>query len=106
MYLFMAVAYVLGGALLGVGLYLTRQDAFPAWWRSWMLWPLIRVTPGVTHLQGWAGVALGLSILAIGFTPLVPELVGGGLVLAAIAGYLVGAFLFVYSTYLSRRMAR
>lgn len=101
----MASAYVLGGALLGVGLYLTRQDAFPSWWRTWMLWPLVRLTPTVTHLQGWAGVALGLSILAIGFTPVVPEIVGGLLVLAAVAAYLAGAVLFVYSTYLSRRVA-
>jgi energy-converting hydrogenase Eha subunit A len=60
----------------------------------------------VTHLQGWAGVALGVSILAIGFTPVVPEILGGVLVLVAMVGYLAGAVLFVYSTYLSRRVAR
>src|SRR6266851_4920352 len=77
MYLLMAAAFVLGAVLLGVGLYLTRQDEFPHWWRSWMLWPLVEVTPRVTHLQGWAGVALGLSILAIGLTPVVPEVLVG-----------------------------
>jgi len=60
----------------------------------------------VTHLQGWAGAALGVSILAIGFTPVVPEVLGGVLVLVAVVGYLAGAVLFVYSTYLSRRVAR
>ena len=102
----MAIAYVLGGALLGAGLYLTRQESFPSWWRAWMLWPLVRVTPRVTHLQGWAAVGLGVSILAIGFTPIVPEIVGGVLVLAAMVAYLAGAVLFVYGTYLSRRVAR
>src|SRR5258708_10724550 len=71
-----------------------------------MLWPLVEVTPKVTHLQGWAGTALGVSILAIGFTPVVPEILGGVLVLVAMVGYLAGAVLFVYSTYLSRRAAR
>ncbi len=106
MYLLMAAAFALGAVLLGVGLYLTRQDEFPHWWRSWMLWPLVEVTPRVTHLQGWAGVALGVSILAIGLTPVVPEVLGGALVLVAMLGYLAGAVLFVYSTYLSRRVAR
>ena len=103
MYLFMAVAYVLGGALLGAGLYLVRRDDFPSWWQDWMLWPLVRVTPRVTHLQGWAGIALGVSILALGFTPVVPEVVGGVLVLLALLAYLAGVALFGYSAYLSRR---
>jgi hypothetical protein len=106
MYLLMTAAFVLGGILLGVGLYLTRQDEFPHWWRSWMLWPLVEVTPMVTHLQGWASVALGASVLAIAFTQVVPEIVGGVLVLIAMVGYLSGAVLFVYSAYLSRRVAR
>src|SRR5258708_6850747 len=99
-------AFVLGGVLLGGGLHLTRPDEFPHWGRSWMLWPLVEVTPRVTHLQGWAGAALGVSILAIGFTPVVPDILGGVLVLVAMLGYLAGAVLFVYSTYLSRRVAR
>jgi hypothetical protein len=71
-----------------------------------MLWPLVRVTPRVTHLQGWAAVGLGASILAIGFTPIVPDFVGGLLVLAALLAYLTGVVLFLYSTWLSRRVAR
>ncbi len=104
-YLVMAIAYVLGGALLGAGVYLTRHDDFPSWWQPWMLWPLVRVTPRVTHLQGWAGVALGVSILALGFTPVVPEIVGGVLVLLAVLAYVAGVALFGYSAYLSRRAA-
>jgi hypothetical protein len=49
---------------------------------------------------------LGLSILAIGFTPIVPETAAGGLVLAAMVAYVVAVALFLYSTWLSRRMAR
>lgn len=105
MYLFIAVAYVLGGALVGAGIYLMRRDEFPSWWRRWLLWPLIRVTPQVTHLQGWAAMSLGLSVLAIGFTPIVPEIVGGVLVLLAILAYVVAAVLFGYSAYISRRAA-
>src|SRR5260370_36015053 len=99
MYLLMAAAFVLGAVLLGVGLYLTRQDEFPRWWRSWMLWPLLAVPPRVTHLQAWAGVALGVSILAIGLTPVVPEVPGVVLVLVAMVANLAGTALCVYSTY-------
>ena len=99
MYLLMGVAYVVGGALLGAGLYLLRHGDVP----RWMLLPFIRATPRVTHLQGWVGVALGASILAVGFTPVVPEVVGGLLVLLAMVAYVVGAVLFAYSAYLSRR---
>ena len=105
-YLVMAAAYVLGAALLAVGLFLVRRSTFPDWWKGWMLWPLVRVTPRVTRLQGWAAVGLGVSILAIGFTPIVPDLVGGLLVLAALLAYLAGVLLFLYSTWLSRRVAR
>ena len=103
-YLVMGAAYVLGAALLGLGLYLVRQDGFPDWWKGWMLWPLVAVTPRVTHLQGWAALAIGLSILAIGFTPLVPDLIGGALVLGALVAYVAGVGLFLYSTWLSRRV--
>jgi hypothetical protein len=102
-YLLMGAAYVVGGALVGGGFYIARRDHFPSWWQHWMLWPLVRVTPRVTHFQGWAFVALGASILAIGFTPLVPETVGGVLVLLALGSYVAGVALFAYSTYLSRR---
>jgi hypothetical protein len=103
MYLGMAGAYVLGGALVGAGLYLSRQDDFPAWWQRWMLWPLVTVSSRVVHLQAWAGIALGGSILAVGFTPVVPEIVGGVLVLVAMLAYLAGVALFAYSAYVSRR---
>lgn len=106
MYVLMALAYVVGGGLLGAGLYLIRNEAFPSWWPGWLLLPFVRATPRVTHLQGWVGVALGASILAVGFTPVVPEVVGGLLVLGAVIAYLVAVVLFVYSTYLSRRIAR
>jgi hypothetical protein len=102
-YTLMAFAYVVGAALAAVGFFLTRQEAFPGWWRPWMMWPLVRQTPHVIHLMGWAGVALGGSILAIGFTPLVSEVLGGVLVLLAMLAYLAGVVLFAYSTYLSRR---
>src|SRR5260370_37681659 len=106
MYLLMAAVFVVGAVLLGVGLYLPRQDEFPHWWRSWMLWPLVEATPRVTHLQGWAGVALGVSILAIGFTPVVPEVLGGRRVLLPMAGYRAGTGLFVGGAQLAPQRGR
>lgn len=99
----LALVYLVGGAFLGAGIYLVMSGSFPGWWVRRMLWPLVRVTPTVTHLQGWAAVGLGASVLAIGFTTIVPEIVGGVLVLLAVAAYLAGVGLFVYSTWLSRR---
>jgi len=94
------VAYVSGTVLIGAGLYLIMRGTFPAWWQRRFLWPLVRVTPGVAHLQGWAAVGLGGSILAIVFTPVAPDGIAGILVLAALAAYLVGLVLFVVSTWL------
>jgi len=105
-YVVQGLAYVPGGALLGAGVYLLMRGSFPGWWRERMLWPLVQVTPAVARLQGWAAVLLGLSILAIGFTPIVPEIAGGVLVLAAMLAYLAAVALFLYSTWLSRRVAR
>lgn len=100
------LAYVAGGALLGVGAYLVLRGDFPGWWRERLLWPLVLVTPAVARLQGWSAVALGLSILAIGFTPVVPEIAAGGLAWLAMVAYLAAVALFICSAWLSRRMAR
>ncbi|MGA7911563.1 MAG: hypothetical protein WB682_03495 [Candidatus Dormiibacterota bacterium] len=105
-YLAQGLAYVAGGALLGGGAYLLMRGDFPGWWRERLLWPLVAVTPAVVRFQGWAAVGLGLSILAIGFTPIVPEIAAGGLVLVAMVAYLAAVVLFLYSTWLSRKVAR
>ncbi len=68
-----------------------------------MLWPVKHVTPGVARLQGATLVGLGLSAVAIGLSMWVSELTGGVLVVVAMAAYLLGAGLYVYSTWLSRR---
>ena len=95
-----------GGILLiGAGLYLVLRGTFPAWWRQRMLWPLVRVTPHVAHLQGWAAVALGISILSIVLTTVAPALVAGVLVVFAFVAYLGGVALYLFSTWLSRRPA-
>ena len=104
-YVVEGLAYVGGTMLIGAGLYLVLRGNFPAWWRRRLLWPLVRVTPTVSHLQGWAAIGLGVSIIAIVFTTVAPEVVGGVLVLLAMACYLVGVGLFVFSTWLSRRPA-
>lgn len=96
--------YVVGGSFLGIGLYLVIRGSFPGWWMQWMLWPVKRVTPGVARLQGVTAIGLGASIVAIGLSMWVSAVVGGLLVLIAMAAYLFGAGLFVYSTWLSRRM--
>jgi hypothetical protein len=70
---------------------------------EWMLWPVKQVTPQIARLQGLTVVGLGASIVAIGFSTWVSQFLGGLLVVLAIAAYLVGAGLYVYSTWLSRR---
>jgi len=104
-YVLEGVAYVSGTVLIGAGLFLIMRGTFPAWWQRRFLWPLVRVTPAVARLQGWAAIGLGGSILAIVFTSVAPDGIAGILVLAALAAYLVGLVLFVVSTWLSRRPA-
>ena len=104
-YVVEGVAYVSGTVLIGAGLYLIMRGTFPAWSQRRLLWPLVRVTPAVAHLQGWAAVGLGISILAIVFTSVAPDGIAGILVVAAMAAYLVGLVLFLFSTWLSRRRA-
>ena len=99
------IAYVSGACLIGAGLYLILRGSFPAWWQRRLLWPLVRVTPRVSRLQGWAAIGLGASILAIVFSSVVSESVAGILVLVALAAYLIGLLLFLFSTWLSRRPA-
>jgi hypothetical protein len=101
----LALTYVLGGMVFASGVYLVLHNTFPSWWRGWMLWPLVRVTPTVTHFQGWAAVTYGGSILLIGFAFLSPAYLAGLLFVAAVLAYLAGTFLFIYSTYVSRKRA-
>jgi hypothetical protein len=99
----LGISYAVGAPLLGIGLYIVLRGSFPGWWMEWMLWPVKHVTPGVARLQGATVVGLGLSAVAIGLSMWVSEFVGGLLVVVAIAAYLAGAGLYVYSTWLSRR---
>lgn len=99
------VAYVGGTVLIGAGLYLVMRGTFPAWWQQRLMWPLVHLTPRVSHLQGWASVALGVSILAIVFTTVAPAGTAGALALLAFAAYLGGVALYLFSTWLSRRPA-
>ena len=99
------IAYVAGSLLIAAGLYLVLRGSFPGWWRQRLLWPLVRVTPRVSHLQGWAAVALGISIIALVFTTVVSELLGGALVVLALVAYIGAVVLYLFSTWLSRRPA-
>jgi hypothetical protein len=104
-YVVEGVASVGGTVLIGAGLYLVVRGTVPAWWRQRMLWPLVNVTPRVSHLQGWAAVALGISILSIVFTTVAPDVVAGILVVVGFVAYLGGVALYLFSTWLSRRPA-
>jgi hypothetical protein len=99
------VAYVAGTALIAAGVYLVMRGAFPAWWSPRLLWPLVNVTRRVSHLHGWAAIALGVSIIAIVFATAAGDVVSGLLVMVAIAFYLLALALFLFSTWLSRRRA-
>lgn len=102
----LGISYAVGGPLLGIGLYIVFRGSFPGWWMEWMLWPVKRVTPGVARLQGATVIGLGASIVAIGLSTSVSQFMGGLLVLVAMTAYLLGAGLYVYSAWLSRRGAR
>ncbi|MDQ2943870.1 MAG: hypothetical protein M3R21_09420 [Candidatus Dormibacteraeota bacterium] len=104
-YAVLGLAYAVGGAFLGAGIYLVISGSFPGWCKEWMLRPVAVVTPAVARFLGSAAIALGASVVAIGFSTIVPELVGGILVLVAITAYLIGVGLFAYGTLLSRRVA-
>ena len=99
------VAYVGGALLIGAGIFLVMRGTFPSGWNNRLVWPLANVTPIVARLQGWAAIAVGASIIAIVFTTVAPTMLGGILVIAAIAAYLVAVVLFLFSTWLSRRPA-
>jgi hypothetical protein len=105
-YLLEGVAYVSGVFMIGGGVYLVMRGGFPGWWAGRLVWPLRQVTPAVARLQGWAVIGLGVSLLAIVFTTVAPAVVGGILVMGAIAAYSAGLVLFVFSTWLSRRVSR
>lgn len=104
-YVVEGLAYVGGTILIGAGLYLLMRGNFPGWWQRRLLWPLDRVTPRVSHLQGLAAIGVGASLLAIVFTTVAPQAVGGALVLGAIAFYVMAVALYLISTWLSRRPA-
>lgn len=89
--------------MIGAGLYLIIRGRFPAWWERRLLWPLVQVTPRISHLQGLVALGLGASILAIAFSTVVPQDAGAILVLVAFAVYLAAVALFFFSTWLSRR---
>jgi hypothetical protein len=102
-YVVEGAAYVGGTVLIAAGVYLILRGTFPAWWQRRLLWPLVRVTPTVAHLQGYAAIVLGVSVLAIVFTTVAPMVVAGFLVILALAAYLVAVVLFLFSTWKSRR---
>src|SRR2546430_2295705 len=104
-YVVEAVAYLSGAFLIGAGLYLLMRGTFPGWWPERLPWPLVRVTPFVARLQGLAAVGLGASIVVIVFTSIVPETVGGILVLAALVAYVLALLIYLFSAWLSRRTA-
>jgi hypothetical protein len=104
-YLVEGAAYVGGTVLIAVGAYLVMRGSFPEWWGRRLLWPLVRVTPRVSHLQGWAVIGLGASILALVFTTVAPDPLAGLLVAFALTMYFLAVVLFLLSTWLSRRPA-
>lgn len=101
-----AVAYVGGTMLIASGVYLVMRGTFPTWWRRRLLWPLVNLTPRVSHLQGWAAIGLGASVIAIVFSTAAGDVVAGLLVVFALALYALAVGLFLLSTWLSRRIAR
>jgi len=98
----LVLTYVFGAAIFATGLYLIGRREFP-WWltRGWF-WPLAQVIPRVAYLQGWAGVALGTSVIAMGLGAMLQGVVGGLLVTLGIVAYVAGLLIFGYSAFVSR----
>lgn len=97
------LAYVAGSLMLGMGVFLVLTGHFPAWWRARLLWPVARPTAAVAHVMGLAAILIGASVLAVGFSLILPEVAAGILVLVAIAAYVVGLVLYALSAWISRR---
>ena len=95
--------YLLGAAMIAFGIRIISRQAFPAWVTGSLLWPLIRVTPAIAALQGWAAVAVGAAAISYTLSGFVPERTwllgfGGGCAVVSLG-------LAFYSTWLSRRPA-
>ena len=99
----LVAAYVAGGLMLGGGIFLVLAGTLPEWTASWMLRPIVELTPTVARLLGGVAIFLGGSIMALVVSTLVSEFSGGFLVLAAILCYVIAVGLFAFSTWLSRR---
>ncbi len=97
------LAYLVGSVFLGIGIYLVLTGSFPGWWRERLLWPVAHPTARVAQLMGLAAILIGASVLAVGFSLVVPDVAGGILVLVAIAAYVLGLVLYLLSTWMSRR---
>jgi hypothetical protein len=100
----LVAAYVAGGLVLGGGIFLVLSGSLPEWVDGWMLRPIVDLTPTVARLLGGVAIALGASILALDVSTVVTEFTGGILVFSAIVVYVIAAGLFVFSTWLSRRV--
>ena len=95
--------YVVGGTLVALGIRIISRRAFPGWMKGIWLWPLIRVTPPIAVLSGWAAVLVGAAAIATTFatfeTAVTTAAVDGfALICAAAALLLIG-----YGTWLSRQ---
>jgi hypothetical protein len=99
----LVLAYLAGGVMLGGGIFLLLSGSFPGRTAGWMLLPVVHATPTVSRLLGGVAVGLGASVLALDISTLVSQFTGGLLVLAGIAVYLIAVGLYVFSTWLSRR---
>lgn len=99
----LVAAYVAGGLMLGGGIFLVLFGSLPEWTATWMLRPIVDLTPTVARLLGAVAIFLGASIIALDVSTLVSEFTGGILVLTAIVAYVIAAGLFAFSTWLSRR---
>jgi hypothetical protein len=100
-----AAAYIGGTILIACGVYLVMRGSFPTWWAARLQWPLVNVTRRVAHLQGWAAIVLGVSVLALVFSTVGGDVTAGVLVILALLAYVLAAGLFLISSWLSRRPA-
>lgn len=97
------LSYLLGAATVAIGIRTIGRRAFPAWMKGALLWPLIRITPTVAILHGWAAVLVGAAAIAYAFAPFALGLTSVGVYRFALICVTASLLLVLYATWLSRR---
>jgi len=85
------------------GIRVISHRAFPGWMTGIWLWPIVRVTPAIATLCGWAMVLLGVAAVAGAFATFTTVLSSAAAYALALASAATSLLLAAYATWMSRR---